>query len=228
MTSLNTLLVALTLFSTSISQTSGGPYQSFQDYINDIPYCVNNCLADTWSYAEAACPINNMTCLCLIPEPDLSDPILAKRFGQIENCTVACPAADQQKFLDADAKFNESCQPYYAKYGGPSSASVSYYLSILSTATASATYPGPSGVTTTQTEVNNATITGIATANTGTAAPYTGNLTVAAATSSAGTPTPTVAVETSNVGVWKSAEWGMSIGLPLLVSFALGVGAQFF
>jgi hypothetical protein len=117
MISSNILLAALTFLSISMVTATSGPYQSLQGYINDIPYCINNCWSHTWSYAAADCPGNNITCVCLIPVPDTTDPILAKEFQGINNCTSACTAADKQQFAAAELKFHDSCQPYYAKYG---------------------------------------------------------------------------------------------------------------
>jgi hypothetical protein len=37
-----------------------------------------------------------------------------------------------------------------------------------------------------------------------------------------------VVVATTNAAALKGAEWEMSIGLPVLVSFVFGVGAQLF
>lgn len=64
-----------------------------------------------------------------------------------------------------------------------------------------------------------------------TAASHTGNLTSTRAATAVGTGTgisPTsVAVATTNAGVRNGMDWEMSVGLPVLVSFVLGVGAQF-
>lgn len=120
----NILLVALTLFSTSIANPSltgrqdGSTYSGLQQFVDDLPPCINKCWGHVWNYAAAACPgTDNIKCVCLIPAPDLTDPILGQEFGGTYTCATACSSADQAQYNQAEAKLNQTCQPYYNQYG---------------------------------------------------------------------------------------------------------------
>lgn len=100
--------------------------------------------------------------------------------------------------------------------GVPASQSATYYESVLSTATATVTYqwnttytPAPTAITAT----SNSTVT----------TSPAGNLTVASAT-----VTASVVVATTNAAALNNINWEMSVGLPMFVSFVVGLGAHFF
>lgn len=94
-----------------------GVYDTFEDFTDDLTDCINECWADIWDFAEAVCDDDDLKCVCLIPEPNLDDPALAKEFGQITDCSVQCGEQDISILETANLKFIDTCKPYLDKYG---------------------------------------------------------------------------------------------------------------
>lgn len=124
--------VALSLFGTAIatphptdsapaSESSvaalPGKYTSFEAYTEDLTDCINVCWADIWGFISAVCDDDDMKCGCLIPEPNLDDPMLATEFGKITDCSTECGGQDILLLQAASEKYANTCKPYLDQYG---------------------------------------------------------------------------------------------------------------